>query len=68
MRISETSSNMRYYPRYLMNNMKTKLSENSLFGASGHREIMEATAGPPPTKASKQKAKQQALLGIIRNT
>lgn len=42
--------------------MKTKLSENSLFGASGRGEIMGATAGPPPTKASKQaKAKQQAL-------
>lgn len=59
MRISETSSNMRYYPRYLMNNMKTKLSENSLFGASGRGEIMGATAGPPPTKASKQ-AKSKA--------
>lgn len=41
--------------------MKTKFSENSLFGASGRGEIMGATAGPPPTKASKQKAKQQAL-------
>lgn len=45
-----------------MNNMKTKLSENSLFGASGRGEIMGAHQGRPQQKqASKQKAKQQAL-------
>lgn len=41
--------------------MKTKLSENSLFGDSGRGEVRGATAGLPPTKASKQKAKQQTI-------
>lgn len=43
--------------------MKTKLFEKSLFGNSGHGEIggWGATVGPPLSKTSKQKAKQEAI-------
>lgn len=43
--------------------MKTKLFEKSLFGNSGHGEMEGGGGyvGPPLSKTSKQKAKQEAI-------
>lgn len=51
--VLHTDSFVSYYPRYQINKMKAKLSENSLFGDSDRGEIRggDATARPPPTKA-----------------
>lgn len=52
--VLHTDSFVSYYPRYQINNMKAKLSENNLFGDSDRGEIRgggKATARPPPTKA-----------------
>lgn len=52
--VLHTDSFVSYYPRYQINNMKAKLSENSLFGDSDRDEIRgggDATVRPPPTKA-----------------
>lgn len=37
--VLHTDSFVSYYPRYQINNMKAKLSENSLFGDSDRDEI-----------------------------
>lgn len=50
--VLHTDSFVSYYPKYQINNMKAKLSENSLFGDSDRGEMGggDATARPPPTK------------------
>lgn len=41
--VLHTDSFVSYYPRYQINNIKAKLSENNLFGDSDRGEIFSST-------------------------
>lgn len=53
--VLHTDSFVSYYPRYQINNMKAKLSYNSLFGDSDRGDMGEGGGGALPHGRPQQK-------------